>query len=252
MIWFFRVVVWVVFVGIGAYLIFYWRDEERAEQKLDAIRKLWYVLYIFGALIYWTGNPHSIFNNWDHYLVVLMVFVLIDAFIFLSLYLKKIGNNELARITKSVENNQMLLDDLRAKVNNALYILKTEGITAYYGSKENYLYGLKLVLEAYVEKEGHSFTILPFTTPQEKNEALAMYSNASLIQSTLSRAEAYYNKEDNFAFYPFNIEDETYVIRISSTAKVSDVDCSLMGILLATYDILVQALERSEEAWQED
>ncbi|MDN4074091.1 type II toxin-antitoxin system SpoIISA family toxin [Fictibacillus terranigra] len=247
MIWFFRIIVWLIFLGIGAYLIYYWNDEDKAEKKLDAIRKLWYVIYIFGALIYWTGKPQSIFTNWDNYLVVLVVFILIDAFIFLSLYLKKIGNNELARITRSVENNQMLLDDLRAKVNNALYILKTEGITAYYGNKEHYLYGLKLVLQSYVEKEGHSFTILPFETPQEKNEALAAYTNASLIQSTLSRAEAYYNQEDNFAFYPFNIEDEIYVIKISSTAKVSDVDGSLIGILLATYDILVQALERSDD-----
>lgn len=58
------------------------------QRKMSAIRKTWYLLFVLGAMVYWTYEPTSLFTHWERYLIVAVSFALIDAFIFLSAYVK--------------------------------------------------------------------------------------------------------------------------------------------------------------------
>lgn len=65
------------------------------KEKMSAIRKTWYLLFVLGAMVYWTYEPTSLFTHWERYLIVAVSFALIDAFIFLSAYVKKLAGSEL-------------------------------------------------------------------------------------------------------------------------------------------------------------
>ncbi|MBR8645163.1 type II toxin-antitoxin system SpoIISA family toxin [[Brevibacterium] frigoritolerans] len=126
------------------------------------------MIFILGALIYWNFYPMSIFNEWENFLIMAIVFILIDMFVFLSMYISKIGDNELSYAKKAVAESDKLLTDNREKVKNMFHLLKKEGIPEYYQTNKEYLAYLSILLQAYAAKEGMNVKILPFKTEQDK------------------------------------------------------------------------------------
>lgn len=95
MVLFFQIMVWCIVAGLGLYVYATWRFEAKVKEKMSAIRKTWYLLFVLGAMVYWTYEPTSLFTHWKRYLIVAVSFALIDAFIFLSAYVKKLAGSEL-------------------------------------------------------------------------------------------------------------------------------------------------------------
>lgn len=91
MVLFFQIMVWCIVAGLGLYVYATWRFEAKVKEKMSAIRKTWYLLFVLGAMVYWTYEPTSLFTHWERYLIVAVSFALIDAFIFLSAYVKKLA-----------------------------------------------------------------------------------------------------------------------------------------------------------------
>lgn len=234
---FFKIFVWVCFGGLVLYTFFYGRDAEKMDKKVFLIRKIWYLLYVLGALIYWTSDVNSIFTDWKNYLIVVALFVSVDAFIFLNLYLRKAGNYEMDRLTQTVSQNDTFIEENLTMAKNMLDFLNTEGIVGYYDTKEDYLLGLGEVLNQYASKEDMTVEMLPFTTDIEKQQILNLYPNKGSIGSKLDRGETVY--KEKYALQLINsFEGENYLLKISGKREITEMDCTLLGILIIMYELV--------------
>lgn len=242
MLMFFRVFVWVIFTALLAYVFLSWRNKEAVSKKIEVIRKTWYLIFILGALIFWTVHPMSIFDSWKNYIIVAVIIVLIDMFVFLSMYISKVGDHELTAATKAVAENDKVLTDNREKIKNMFSLLKKEGIPEYYQTNQEYLDYLSILLQAYVEKDGMSVHILPFKTDQDKQLALSGLNdlNTSAIRATLEREDTYYNDEEKMALNPVSILTDPYIIKVKSRSFVSEVDCLLIALLIMVFDMVIK------------
>ena len=242
MIDFFRVFVWAVFAGLLVYVYLTWRYKEAVGRKIEAIRKTWYLIFILGALIYWTYDPASVFTEWRNYLITASLFVLIDMFVFLSMYISKVGDNELTAATKAVADNAKLLTDNREKIKNMFSLLKKEGIPEYYHTNSEYLAYLQILLQEYAAKEGMEVQVIAFKTEQDKLAAGTAYPglNNTAIRATLEREDTYYNDQEKIALHPVNILSEPFVIKIQSHTFVSEVDCLMIALLLMMFDMVIK------------
>ncbi|WP_050615093.1 type II toxin-antitoxin system SpoIISA family toxin [Bacillus testis] len=240
MVLFFKIFVWFCFAGLLLYTYLYGKNEAKMEEKVFLFRKIWYLLYMLGAVLYWTKYPDSIFTDWKNYIIVFVIFLSVDAFIFLNMYLRKAGNYELDRFTKTVTANETLIKDNLSMAKNMLHILNKEGINGYYGSREGYLLGLKEVLQSYAQKEDMNIQVWPFTDPTEKEQALMAYTNSGAIRSKLDRLETVYNTELKYALHPIYLfGDELYVLKIAGSREISEMDCLLFVVMIHIYDFAV-------------
>ncbi len=57
MVLFFQIMVWCIVAGLGLYVYATWRFEAKVKEKMSAIRKTWYLLFVLGAMVYWTYEP---------------------------------------------------------------------------------------------------------------------------------------------------------------------------------------------------
>lgn len=155
--------VWLLFIGLIVYIYLNWKYKID-NQKLIHIRKVWFGIYLLGALIYWTSHPSSFFSEWKNYLIVATIFLLVDAFIFLGLYLKKAGNNELDRLPETITEFGDKAEDYRKKVEKAHEILLGDAIIGYYTSEDEYFRDLKQVVQLYADSQKLflEFFIIPF------------------------------------------------------------------------------------------
>lgn len=48
---FFKTFVWLCFAGLVIYTYLYGKNEEKMDAKVFLIRKIWYLVYLFGALV---------------------------------------------------------------------------------------------------------------------------------------------------------------------------------------------------------
>lgn len=173
MLLFFKIAVWMIVACLGFYVFSVWRWEKRVKERIFAIRKTWYIIYLLGAVIYWTKEPASIFTDWLNYLIVAIIFALVDAFVFLGSYLKRVGNNELATDTRELlEENNDLLNSYMNKLKSFQYLLKNEPIDIYYGDKEAYIAGIEKLLADYAEKVDMKAALCRYTTQEEKEYLL--------------------------------------------------------------------------------
>ncbi|KIL45359.1 type II toxin-antitoxin system SpoIISA family toxin [Jeotgalibacillus soli] len=241
MLWFFRIFVWAIFIGLVSYVFVFWKYEEKVNDKLPAIRKIWYLLFILGSLVFWSFEPASIFTHWVHYFIVAVFFTMVDGFVFLSLYLRKFGGGELEAATqKTVERSHELIKDHIDKIKNVLFVLNRSDQFEKSSTHSQYLSGLQSVLQAYAEQEKLTIELFPFSSREDRKQLLAGVKNHQLLRSKLHRAEIYYHEEDHAAYYPIGILTGKYVVKITSSSYVSEVDCALIGILLASYDWAMQ------------
>lgn len=245
MLIFFKFFVWAVFLALLTYVILTWGYKDKIGQKIEAIRKTWYSIFILGALIYWSFYPTSIFEDWKNYLIISIVFILIDMFVFLSMYISKIGDNELSYASRAVAESDKLLTDNREKVKNMFYLLKKEGIPEYYQTNMEYLAYLNILLQAYATKEGMNVRIIPFKTEQDKQLMLNDYPNlnGSIIRATLEREDTYYNDQENMALQPVIILTSPSILEIKSENFVSEVDCLLISLLIMMFDMVIKQSE---------
>ncbi|WP_035329962.1 type II toxin-antitoxin system SpoIISA family toxin [Cytobacillus firmus] len=248
MLIFFKIAVWIIVACLGFYVISVWLWEKKVKEKMSVIRKTWYILYVLGAVIYWTNEPESIFNHWQNYLIVAIIFALVDAFVFLGSYLKRVGNNELATDTRDLlEENSDLLNSHMNKLKSFQYLLKNEPIDIYYGNEEAYLAGIEKLLADFADKVDMRTSLCKYTTQEEKDHLLEHYTDKALIHSRLDRREVYYDAEEKLALIPFSIFEEDYVIKVTSDQFVTEFDYLLFTSLISIYDLMLPAELEDED-----
>lgn len=234
---FFKYFVWLCFFGLVVYTFYYWKDSEKIDKNVFLIRKFWYLAYLLGALIYWSFNTTSIFTEWKNYLIVVALFVCVDAFLFLNLYLRKAGTYEVERLTQTVSQNDNLIEENLTMAKNMLDFLNTEEIIGYYDSNEDYIFGLNQVLNNYASKEDMSVDLFRFVTDEEKREFLSSYPNKGSIKSRLDRGETVYGEK--YALQPIGLfEGEAYLLKISGERQINEMNCTLFGVLIIMYGFL--------------
>lgn len=178
MLLFIKILVWLVFTALLVYIVFSWKGKINAT-NLTSIRKTWYGIFLFGALVYWTDKPDSILVGWKNYLIVAVIFMLVDAFIFLSLYLKKVGNNELHSLPETINELSDKIGDNKEKIRITRGILLSDSIIGYYESNEDYLNGLKSIIQEYAAEERLIINFFSYTTEFEKEELMNRHKRYS-------------------------------------------------------------------------
>lgn len=248
MLLFFKIAVWMIVACLGFYVFSVWRWEKEVKERMFAIRKTWYILYVLGAVIYWTKEPASIFTDWLNYLIVAIIFALIDAFVFLGSYLKRVGNNELATDTRDLlEENSDLLNSQMNKLKSFQYLLKNEPIDVYYGDREAYIAGIEKLLADYADKVDMKAALCKYTTQEDKDHLLEHYPDKALIYSRLDRKEVYYDADEKLALIPFSILEDSYVIKLSSEEFVTEFDYLLFTSLISIYDLMLPAEQEDKD-----
>lgn len=238
MLLFIKILVWLVFTALLVYIIFSWKGKINAT-NLTSIRKTWYGIFLFGALVYWTDKPDSILVGWKNYLIVAVIFMLVDAFIFLSLYLKKVGNNELHSLPETINELSDKIGDNKEKIRITRGILLSDSIIGYYESNEDYLNGLKSIIQEYAAEERLIINFFSYTTKFEKEELMNRHKRKNFINidTQLNLLETYYSNDSKLALYPFTLNDSIYVLEIRTTKSISEVDILLVDILINMFTL---------------
>lgn len=238
MLLFIKILVWLVFTALLVYIVFSWKGKINPS-NLTSIRKTWYGIFLFGALVYWTDKPNSILVDWKNYLIVAVIFMLVDAFIFLSLYLKKVGNNELQSLPETINELSDKIGDNKEKIRITRGILLSDSIIGYYESNEDYLNGLKNIIQEYAAKERLVIKFFSYTTPVEKEELMNRHKRKNFINidTQLNLLETYYSNDSKLALYPFTLNDSIYVLEIRTTKSISEVDILLVDILINMFTL---------------
>jgi len=248
MLLFYQFLVWLIVLALALYVAAVWRFEKKLTEKTVAIRKTWYLLYVIGAVIYWTHDPQSIFTNPLHYLIVAVFFTLTDAFIFLNAYFKKLGSSELATDTRMLlEENNDLLHTYQNRLKTFQYLLKNEPIHIYYGNIEAYAEGIEKLIKRFAEKMNISAALCEYNSEESKDHLLEHMENRFNVQEKLERKDVYYEENGKMVLIPFSIHDFDYVMKLTSEDLVTEFDYLLFTSLTSIYDLLLPNEEDGDD-----
>ncbi|MGN9865900.1 type II toxin-antitoxin system SpoIISA family toxin [Bacillus swezeyi] len=248
MLLFYQFFVWIIVLTLALYVFAVWRFEKKLTEKTIAIRKTWYLLYVIGAVTYWTQHPQSIFTDPLHYLIVAVFFTLTDAFIFLNAYFKKLGSHELATDTRMLlEENNDLLHTYQNRLKTFQYLLKNEPIHIYYGNIEAYAEGIEELISRFGEKMNISAALCEYNSKQSKDHLLEHMENRFAVQEKLDRKDVYYEENGKMVLIPFSIHDFDYVIKLTSEDLVTEFDYLLFTSLTSIYDLLLPNEEEGDD-----
>ncbi|RLL48275.1 hypothetical protein D8M04_03100 [Oceanobacillus piezotolerans] len=232
--------VWIVFLLLIIYTTLSWFKKDIVS-NVDNIRKVWYLILILGCLIYLTNEPISLFTNWKNYLIVLVVFLIVDSLVFLNLYIVKLGGHELKVREKQVDETQGFLNVTNQKVNNMEKVVNSYEYPKYTRSKEEYVQGLENFFNEYAMLELLNIDILPYRTEKEK-EIVLENTPKGKVERVLSINKAYYSSKDNLMLMPLWVMDEDYVAKVSTNSEevgIYDVDVNIINMLLMVYTLAV-------------
>ncbi|WP_059105726.1 type II toxin-antitoxin system SpoIISA family toxin [Shouchella shacheensis] len=245
----FQVLVWVVLLALACFVFAYWKQEEMVRRKIRAIRKIWYTLFAAGAGLTWTVYPESLFERWHHYLIVAVLFVIVDAFVFLSAYVKRIGSDIFSVDTGHLlEQNNQLLDTHQDKLKAFYRLLKDDPINVYYGGHRAYITGVKEIITQFAEKTDTEARVFPFSSSEEKAQLVEHYDDRATMNTTLERQEIYYADNEKVAFIPIILAGERHVLKLTADERLTEFDTLLFASLVAIYDLLsVSGGEKEEE-----
>ncbi|MGE6631049.1 type II toxin-antitoxin system SpoIISA family toxin [Bacillus sp. NPDC077027] len=247
MLLFFQFTVWFLLFALAVYVYAVWRFEQKVKEKMFAIRKTWYLIYVVGAVVYWTQYPESIFTDWMHYLIIAIFFALTDAFIFLSSYIKKLGHHELETDTHELlEENNDLLHSYLNKLKTYQYLLKNEPIHVYYGSIEAYVEGIERLIRTFAEKMNIQAVLCQYGTQEQKDDLLRTLEQPFSIQAKLERQEVFYDDFGKLVLIPFSVSDVHFVIKLTSDDIVTEFDYLLITSLTSIYDLILPDEEEGE------
>ncbi|SDC13683.1 type II toxin-antitoxin system SpoIISA family toxin [Shouchella lonarensis] len=244
----YQIIVWVTVLGLSFYVFASWRWEEKTRKKLGVIRKIWYALFIVGAALAWTLHPYSLFDRWHHYVIVACVFVIIDAFIFLSAYIQRIGSSLFTIDTGHlIEQNDQVLGMQRNKLKAFFRLLKNDAINVYFGGQRAYITGVREILTKFAEKTEIEASVFPYMTQADKDHVLLHFRDRSAVGATLERQDVYYGDKEKLVYIPVILQGESHVIKLSSNERLTEFDALLFASLVAIYDLLSSGSEEDSE-----
>lgn len=219
---------WGVFILLGVYTYVQWKYDFL---DLETVRKVWYLIFFLGSLIYLTKHPSSIFIDWKNYLVVLIIFVIVDSMIFLNLYFTKIGGGELIRYEKRLSETEKYFDWTSSKLENLETILNTYEFPSYTVDKEMFIQELEKFLQNYGVIESLNISLEKF------NDYIRTVNKRRIIR-VLRQKQTYFSSRDNLMVLPLTILDEEYVAIIETAKKDVEIlkaDAKIINIMLMFY-----------------
>ncbi|GIN10875.1 stage II sporulation protein SA [Shouchella clausii] len=237
----YQLLVWLTVLGLGLYVFASWRWEEETKKRLPIIRRLWYAWFVAGAAFTWTFYPESIFTQWNHYLIIALLFVVVDAFVFLSAYVQRIGSNMFTIDTgQLIEANDQVLKAQQDRLKAFFRLLKSDSINVYYGGQRAYITGVREILARFADKTEIQASVFPFMTQGDKDHLLVHFKDRTTVRATLERQDVYYGEKDKLVFIPVILQGENHVIKLSSEERLTEFDALLFASLVAIYDLLSQ------------
>jgi len=244
-----RIAILVVFLLLGIYTIFAWVKPELTIKYNRAIRKTWYLLLIYGCSIYIAYDPDSLFSDWKSYIIVFVVFVVIDSMLFLTLYFSKFGNHELQPEETSIQT-QTTLNETRKKIKSLSSVLNEHGFPGYNENEEELIQGLKELLNKYAEQESLVVELFPFETESEIEIILGTQpkkSKKKKILKKITENRTYYDSKDKLMIHPLTILNKRYVAKVTARNfnNVSDIDAHIINILYLVYYLAVDYRQNS-------
>lgn len=238
---------WVVFLLLMVYTYLSWKKEEMVKNR-DTIRKVWYLIFVFGCLVYLSKEPHSLFSDWKSYLTALVGFIVIDSLVFLNLYFAKIGGHELKITEKQVDATQWYLDLTNNKVANMEKVLNTYEYPSYTRSKDEYIKELDKFFNKYAELEFLNVDVLPYRTEEEKEIVLNGTPKAK-VERLLNHRDTFYSSKDSLMLMPLWVLNEDYVAKVTTLredVEINDIDTNVINMLLIVYTLAVKVNNDSE------
>ncbi|GAA0435547.1 hypothetical protein GCM10008983_10210 [Lentibacillus halophilus] len=240
---FFIVGMWIIFFLLTCYIFIYWINREAVKDK-DTIRKTWYLLYFFGVLVYLTAHPSSLFASWQNYLVVLIGFIVVDSLIFLSLYVSKLGGNELQVPEEQIERTENYWISASRKVENMEHVLNSYEYLRYTRNEEEYISELDNFLNNYGKKEWLSVDVLPYYTEEHKDELLdSIQRPKSKVARVLDIGQTYFSTKDKLMLLPLFVLGQNYIAKVTTTiedVEIQDIDGNIINMLLMTHVLAVE------------
>lgn len=193
------------------------------------------------------------FTDWKDYLIILVVFIIIDSLLFLELHFTKLGGQELKSAKVQVGVTQEVLDSAERKTGLVPSILISFEFMSYNKDKEEYIFQLAELLKRYATAENLMIDLLPYGTKEEQEEILDNLGRSkNRAKRFLSQQSSLTLPKDNLALYPFRLLDYNYVVQIQTIGeddKVTKVDGTAITTLIVAYNLTVNEnnIESGEE-----
>lgn len=225
-------------------LYVYFSGKGRLEDYTGVVRKYWYLILILGFLVFITKNDiGTLFTHWKAYLIVLVVFIIIDSLLFLELHFTKIGGQELKSAKVQVGVTQVELESVERKVGLIPVVLTKFEFLLYTLDRELYVSQLEGFLNNYASEEGLIIDLLPYQTEDEKSRVLDNLGRSQdRAKRFLMQNRSINLEKETLVLYPFRLYDHDYVVQIqtkNADSKVTDIDGTVITTLIMTYDLTV-------------
>lgn len=245
--------IWIVFALLCLFVYFSGK-EGRLEDYTGVVRKYWYLILILGFLVFITKNDiGTLFTHWKEYLIVLVVFIIIDSLLFLELHFTKIGGQELKSAKVQVGVTQVELESVERKVGLIPIVLTKFEFLLYTLDRELYVSQLEDFLNNYASEEGLIIDLLPYETEDEKGRVLDNLGRSQdRAKRFLMQNRSISLEKEALVLYPFRLYDHDYVVQIqtkNADSKVTDVDGTVITTLIMTYDLTV--VKNNKESGEE-
>lgn len=240
---FFIIGTWFVFILL-CFFVFISGSEGKLDVYTNVFRKIWYLIFIFGFLVYITKNGVDLlFYDWEKFLIILVVFIVIDALLFLELHFIKLGGQELKSARVQVGVTQEELDAAERKAERVANILISFEFIMYNLDNKKYITQLERLLSRYAKEENLVVDLLPFETIMEQEKVLAnLAKERSKVSNFLSKHNSISLRSDSLALYPFKLLNYGYVVRLQTLDdddKITKVDGTVITTLIVAYNLTV-------------
>ncbi len=247
---------WLVFALLLIYTVIAWLNRG-LENYTSAIRKTWYVIFIFGSLVFISDNPSLLFTNWNNYLIVLFIFVIVDSLVFLNLYVSTLGGHQLESVKVQVGVTQEELEENNRKTGHIPDILTAFDFPINTLDKDEYIFHLGEILNKYAQRENLVIDLLPYETKEEKESILeGLGRNKKRAERFLSQQNSILLEKDHLGLYPYHILKRFYVVQVQTANegnKISKIDGLVINTLIITFSLAVsEYLNDSVEVMSEN
>lgn len=238
---FFIIATWAVFALLVAYTFFSWKQPLLMKNHNRTIRKIWYLIFIMGCLVYVSKHPNSLFTDWKNYLVIFVAFIIVDSMVFLNLYFSKLGGHELQQTEQAVSLTQESLDETKRKMANMSSVLNSYPFPEYNDSIEEHIQDFEDLLNTYAANESLVVDLLPYQTVAEQ-AAVLVDTPKEKVKRLLNLRRTFYNSKDSMMLHPLIILGIDYVAKVTTQGdnKVTEVDAQVINILLVVYSLTVK------------
>ncbi len=254
MLLFFRIGILFCIAVLLIYLGFYWWRPRTVERRMLMIRKSWYTIYFIGAAIVLLNNPAAAIDNWQAFMITAIIFALVDIFVFLSMYIKKVGNSELVRQIQNFQESADIVVSNKEKLNAYTRFLNEEGVDLYEGGSGGFLKGFVALTEKWAEAGGMRVKFYPFKDQEDRETLLSIIPQKQLKDKPivkLSERIPYFFGKNKQVLMPVHLKDQgEYIVHLMSEDVLTETDCLLLSALLSTYDLVFQMKGQQGQAEQ--